>query len=173
MIRAVSLAAALSLTLLSAQALQAQQWIDHRPNGGGYRVAFPAQPIEDGRNVDTTVGAVRMRTSAVEIGDKIFMTIDSVYPSHLAMGDPESDLDSVRNGGVRNVNGKLLSEERLSIDNAPARRVVIDIPHSNQAAEALMVLDGHRLYQAVYLGPRDSQGKDDAKRFLSSFALER
>jgi len=174
MIRSFSLAALLSLALAGGQAVQGQNWIDHRPNGGGYRVAFPAQPIEDGgRNVDTTIGAVKMRTSAVEIGGKIFMTIDSVYPSNLAMGDPESDLDIVRDGGVQNVNGKLLSEERLSIDNAPARRVVIDIPHSNQAAEALMVLDGHRLFQAVYLGPRDGQGKDEAKRFLSSFALER
>ena len=174
MIRSVSLAALLSFALLGAQALQAQNWIDHRPNGGGYRVAFPAQPIEDGgRNVDTTIGAGKMRTSAVEIDGKIFMTIDSVYPSNLAMGDPESDLDIVRDGGVQNVNGKLLSEERLSIDNAPARRVVIDIPHSNQAAEALIVLDDHRLFQAVYVGPRGTQSTEEANRFLSSFALER
>ena len=173
MIRSVSLAALLSLTLAGAQAVQAQQWIDHRPNGGGYRVAFPAQPIEDGRNVDTTLGAVKMRTTAVEIDGRIFMTIDSVYPANLPMGDPESDLDLVRDGGVQNVNGKLLSEERLSIGNAPARRVVIDIPHSNQAAEALIVLDDHRLFQAVYVGPRGTQSTEQANRFLSSFALER
>jgi len=84
----------------------AEVWEAESP--GGYRVAFPAQPIEDGgRNVDTTIGAVKMRTSAVEIDGKIFMTIDSVYPSNLAMGDPESDLDIVRDGGVQNVNGKL------------------------------------------------------------------
>jgi len=173
MIRSVSLAALLSLALAGAQAVQAQQWIDHRPNGGGYRVAFPAQPIEDGRNVDTTLGAVKMRTTAVEIDGRIFMTIDSVYPANLPMGDPESDLDIVRDGGVRNVNGKLLSEERLSIGNAPARRVVIDIPRSNQAAEALIVLDDHRLFQAVYVGPRGTQSTEQANRFLSSFALER
>ena len=57
--------------------------------------------------------------------------------------------------------------------NAPARRVVIDIPHSNQAAEALIVLDDHRLFQAVYVGPRGTQSTEEAKRFLSSFALER
>jgi hypothetical protein len=89
------------------------------------------------------------------------------------MGDPEGDLDIVRDGGVRNVNGKLLSEERLSIGNAPARRLVIDIPHSNQAAEALIVLADHRLFQAVYVGPRGTQSTEQANRFLSSFALER
>jgi hypothetical protein len=173
MTRSVLLAALLALALGGAPLAQAQQWIDHRPAGGGYRVAFPAQPIEQGRTVDTDVGKVTMQTSAVEIDGKIFMTIDSIYPSEFKMGDAEATLDTARNGGLRNVGGRLLSEERLNIDNAPARRLVIDIPHSNQAAEALMVLDGHRLYQAVYLGPRGSQKTEDANRFLSSFKLER
>ena len=171
MMRSCAFAALLALG--GAVSANAQQWIDHRPNGGGYRVAFPAQPIEQGRTVDTDVGKVRMQTSAVELDGKIFMTIDSTYPNEFAMGDAEANLDTARNGGLRNVGGKLLSEERLSVDNAPARRLVIDIPRSNQAAEALMVLDGHRLYQAVYLGPRGSHTPDDAKRFLSSFKLER
>ena len=173
MTRSVSLAALLGLVLGAASAAQAQQWIDHRPTGGGYRVAFPAQPIEQGRTVDTDVGKVRMQTSAVEVDGKIFMTIDSSYPTEFKMGDAEANLDTARNGGLRNVGGQLVSEEKLNIDNAPARRLVIDIPRSNQEAEALMVLDGHRLYQAVYLGPRGSQRTEDAKRFLSSFKLER
>jgi hypothetical protein len=173
MMRSRSLATLLALALGSAVfSANAQQWIDHRPNGGGYRVAFPAQPIETRRTVDTDVGRVNMRTSAVEIGDKIYITIDSTYPSDFRMGDAEANLDTARDGGVVNVHGTLLSEERLSIDHAPARRLVIDIPHGNKAAEALMVLDGHRLYQAVYLGPRGSQKTDDAKRFLSSFKLD-
>src|SRR5215468_11303477 len=157
MMRSLSLATVLALALGGICAAHAQQWIDHRPNGGGYRVAFPAQPIERGRTVDTDVGKVRMQTSAVEVDGKIFMTIDSSYPNEFTMGDAEANLDTARNGGLRNVGGQLVSEEKLKIDNAPARRLVIDIPRSNQEAEALMVLDGHRLYQAVYLGPRGSQ----------------
>jgi len=169
------LAILLALMLGGAIAVpaSAQQWVDHRSKDGGYHVDFPAQPIETGHLVDTEVGKVRMRTSAVEIDGRIYMTIDSIYPSDYRMGDAEANLDSARNGGVSNVGGRLVSEERLHIGNAPARRLVIDIPRADKAAEALLVLDGHRLYQAVYLGPRGSQEKGDAQRFLSSFKLVR
>jgi hypothetical protein len=37
----------------------------------------------------------------------------------------------------------------------------------------LIVLADHRLFQAVYVGPRGTQSTEEANRFLSSFALER
>lgn len=171
MIRVAPLAALLTLVVITAAG--AQQWINHRPDDGGYSVAFPAKPRVDLHNVDTRVGLVRTRTSVLEVGDRTFLTIDSIYPSDFTMGDPQDDLDIVRNGGVGKVNGKLLSEVRLSINNAPARRLVIDMPQSGQAADALMVLDGNRLYQAVFVGPRGPKHREEANRFLSSFVLER
>ena len=65
------------------------------------------------------------------------------------------------------------SEERLEINNAPARRMVIDQPQNGQVAEALVMLDGNHIYQAVYVSPRSSEHKEEANRFLSSFAPER
>jgi len=171
MIRIAPLAALVSLVLLGAQIAHAQQWVKYQPDGAGYRVEFPAKPVENTQDITTKVGPVKTRTSAVEVGDKVFMTVHSFYPTDVTMGDPQTNLDGVRNGSVRNVNGKLLSEERLNISNAPARRLLIDMPRSNQAAEALMVLDGNRLYQAVYVGPPGTENTPEAKRFLSSFAL--
>jgi hypothetical protein len=174
MIRIVSLTALLLVALLAAQFAHAQQqWIDYRPAGAGYRVEFPAKPVEDVRDVTTDVGTIKMRTSSVDIGGKVFMTIDSLYPSNVTMGDPQVNLDGARNSGVRNVEGTLRAEERLSVANAPARRMVIDMPRTNQSADALLVLDGRRMYQAVYVGPRGTEQAPEVRRFLSSFALVR
>ena len=173
MIRIASLTALLSLVLLGAQFARAQQWFDHRPDGAGYRVEFPTKPTENSQDLSIAAGTVKMRTSAVEIGDKIFLAIDSLYPTSVDAGDPQANLDSARNGGVRNVNGTLRQEERLTIGSAPARRMVIDIPQTNQVADALLVLDGRRLYQAVYVGPRGTENAPEVRRFLSSFALLR
>ena len=98
MIRVAPLAALLTLVVITAAG--AQQWINHRPDDGGYSVAFPAKPRVDLHNVDTRVGLVRTRTSVLEVGDRTFLTIDSIYPSDFTMGDPQDDLDIVRNGGV-------------------------------------------------------------------------
>jgi hypothetical protein len=171
--RAVPVAIVLSLAMFGAHFAGAQQWIDYRPSGAGYRVEFPAKPTEDSRDLATSAGKVQTKTSAAEIGDRVFLTVYSVYPSNAPINDPQSSLDRARDGSVRNVNGTLRSEQRLIVNNAPARRVLIDIPQSNQAADSLMVLDGHGFYQAVYIGPRGTEGTPDAKRFLSSFALLR
>lgn len=148
----------------------AQQWIEYHPPGAGYRIEFPGRPAEDTREVVTNVGKIHMITSAVEIGDKVFLTITSRYPEHLTMGDPEKNLDGARNGSLRKINGTLRREERLSVGDAPARRLLIDIPQDNQAAGAVMVLDGHRLVQAIYVGPRGTEEAPEVRRFLSSLS---
>jgi hypothetical protein len=171
--RLAALTALLSLTLFGVQFAQAQQWIDHRPSGDGYRVEFPAKPVENSQDLDTPSGPVKIRISSVEIDGRTFMSIDSLYPTNVETGDTQANLDSARSGGVRNVEGTLRREERLTVSSAPARRMVIDIPRTNQAADALLVLNGRRLYQVVYLGPRGTENAPEVGRFLSSFTLLR
>jgi hypothetical protein len=163
-------ALAIAVLVSTGSSASAQQWIEYRPPGAGYRIEFPGQPAEETREVATNVGKIRMSTSAVEIGDKVFLTITSHYPQHLTMGDPEKNLDGARNGSLRNINGTLRHEERVSVGDAPARRLLIDIPRDNQAAGAVMVLDGHQLLQAIYVGPRGTEEAPEVRRFLSSLS---
>ncbi len=150
----------------------AQEWRQYQPDGGGYRVEFPGQPVEDVREVPTNIGQVRMRTSSLTVGDKVFMTITSIYPNQVNMGDPQKNLDGARNGSVQNIKGTLRREERLDVNNMPARHLLIDMPQDN-LADTLLVLDGHQLLQAIYIGPRRTEEPPEARRFLSSFTLVR
>lgn len=54
----------------------------------------------------------------------------------------------------------------------PARHLLIDMPQDN-FADMLMVLDGHQLLQAIYIGPQGTEEPPEARRFLNSFALVR
>jgi hypothetical protein len=167
-----SLPAALLLLALSGiQPAEAQQWIEYQPDGAGYRIAFPGKPTEETREVNTNIGRIRMRTCALGVGNAMFMTISSIYPPQVSMGDPQKNLDGARNGSVRNVNGTLRTEQALNFGDAPARHLVIDIPKDNQAADTLVVLDGHKLVQAIYVGPRGTEETPEVRRFLTSFAL--
>jgi hypothetical protein len=161
---------ALLMSLALVFPAAAQQWRIYQPEGGNYRVDFPGQPSEDVREVATNVGAIRTRTSSVTIGDKMFMTIISHYPGHVTMGDPQKNLDGIRDGSVRKVNGSLRKEERLEIGDEPARHLLIDLPRET-LADALLVLDDHQLLQAIYVGPRQIEGPPEARRFLGSFAV--
>jgi len=149
----------------------AQQWKEYRPSGGGYRIDFPGTPTEDTRRVQTRAGTVELRTSAMGLRDQAFITVRSDYPSTVDLGDPQGALDRARNGSLAKAKGTLRSEQRLTIDNVPARHVQIDLPDSDQLADAIMVVQDHHLVQAVYIGPNTPRETPDAQRFLSSFAL--
>ena len=171
----------MSRTLLSALFISfgllrpayAQQWKDYQPQGEGYRVEFPGTPTEDTRRTSTNAGVIESHTSALSIGNQTFITVRSDYPSTMTMGDPEANLDRAGAGSIQRANGTLRREERLTVGNAPARHLLIDIPGSNQIADTLLVMQDHRLIQAVYVGPATVQEAPDARRFLSSFALVR
>jgi hypothetical protein len=155
---------------LSASA-QAQQWREYRPDGEGYRIDFPGTPAWDTRNVSTNAGIMQLRTSTMGIGDQAFIAIRSDYPQTMDMGDANASLDRARNGSLSKVNGRLRSEERFTMGDAPARHLLFDIPEGDQVADAILVMQGHHLLQAVYVGPSSPQETPEARRFLSSFAL--
>ena len=166
------LPALLMSLVLGAPPAAAQQWRLYQPDDGSYRVDFPGQPTEDVHEVATNIGPIRTRTSSITIGDKIFMTIISHYPGHVTMGDPQKNLDDVRDSSVRKVNGSLRKEERLEVSDEPARHLLIDLP-SDTLADTLLVLDDHQLLQAIYVGPRQIEEPPEARRFLGSFRLLR
>ncbi len=149
----------------------AQQWKEYRPGGEGYRVDFPGTPTEDTRRVQTRAGVVELHTSAMGLGNQVFIAIRSNYPSTVDLADREAALDRARNGSLVKAKGTLRSERRLMIGDVPARHVLIDLPDSNQLADAIMVVQDHDLVQAVYIGPNTPQETPDARRFLSSFTL--
>jgi len=154
-----------------SSAANAQQWKEYRPSGEGYRIDFPGTPTEDTRRVQTHAGTVELRTSAMGLGNQAFIAIRSDYPPTVDLRNPQAALDRARNGSLVKAKGILRSEQRLTIGDAPARHVLIDLPDSNQLADAIMVMQGHHLVQAVYVGPNTPRETPDAQRFLSSFAL--
>jgi hypothetical protein len=149
----------------------AEQWKEYQPSGEGYRIDFPGTPTEDTRRVQTRAGTVELHTSAMGLDNRAFITIRSDYPSTVDLRDSQAALDRARNGSLTKAKGTLRSEQRLMIGDAHARHLVIDLPESNQLADAIMVVQDHHLLQAVYIGPNRPGETPEARRFLSSFAL--
>jgi hypothetical protein len=157
----------------SPNASRAQaQWIEYRPPGIGFRVELPGEPKRSEKDIQTRVGPIRMHMAEASAGDDVvFMAIHSSYPPGVLSPDRQAVLDSGRNGGVANVKGKLRSEERITGGGMPGRKIVIDIPQSQQASVAIFVLSGNDLYQAVTVVPAGQEDSTDVRRFIDSFAL--
>jgi len=156
---------------LSVGPAPAQDWIEYRPSGGGYRVEFPGKPDVSTRDVASRTETIHLNMAIVERAkDTAFLTMHSQRSANSIGLDPQSALDQARNGAMRDPEHKLREETRLTVGGLPARRVVIDVPHKRLVTVALFVLGPDRLYQAIAVVPPGQEGSADVERFLKSFA---
>lgn len=147
----------------------AQEWVEHRPPGIGYRIEMPEAPKQRAQDVPSAAGPIKAVLAFVDRGNVGFIVSHSDYPASAFDGrSMETVLDDIVKGQVgRNT---LREQGPIAISGRPGRAAVID------GAQGLVivtraVLVETRLFQAIYVGPKGSETGDDAKRFLGSFAL--
>jgi hypothetical protein len=167
---------ALLLVVLSSFApASAQKWVEYKSQGGAYRVEFPEAPKVVSEDVKTGAGVRRMEVATFESRrdgvSLTFMTTLPERPAAVAGGDPQAELDKVRDDTVSWMNGKLREEKRITIDGQPARRSVIDMPQDNQVCVLLQVMRGDELYKAIAVVSAGQEDGADTQRFVNSFAL--
>ena len=164
--------AAGGFTPAAAQPQQPQKWVEYKPAGAGYRIEFPEVPRQSQDEVSTGAGPIRMQVAQVGgDADIVYIAMRSEYPARALPDDPQAALDAARNASVKNVNGVLREDKKLTVGGAPARRLLIDIPEGRRVGVVLIVLEGNRLYRAVSVMPAGQEGSADLKKFLDSFAL--
>jgi hypothetical protein len=152
----------------------AQQWVEYKSQGGGYRVEFPQAPKVVSQDVKTGSGVRRMEVATFESRRNgvslTFMTTLPERPTVVAGGDPQAPFDKVRDDTVSWVNGKLREEKQITIGGQPARRSMIDMPEDNQVCVLLQVMRGDQLYKAIAVVSAGQENGADTERFINSFA---
>jgi hypothetical protein len=84
----------------------------------------------------------------------------------------EARLDGARDGAIRNVNGKLREEKKLTLEGKyPGREFIADVPEKKLVLRARLYIVNGRLYQTLVVGVADFANSDTATKFLDSFAL--
>jgi len=161
------LAAALLLAADDAKTKPA----DFAPKDGRFTVQMPGEPKEQTNKVNTAIGPidVHMFLSAPD-PNTAYIVGYSDYPEEM-MKKSESDkiLDGARDGAVKNVNGKLDGEKKITIDKHPGRDFQIATEHFE--GRNRMYLVNARLYQVMVVGSKEFVTGKDAERFLDSFKL--
>jgi len=155
------------ITLISAATqATAQNWKEHRPDGGGYVVEMPGEPKVTWQDVPTKIGDIKTYIAVLDNGTIAFVTMYSRYPENYS-ASADSILEAGRNGAVANVKGKLRAETNVTINSFPGREIMIDAP-----GERVMILRyflrGNTLIQAITGGTAGVETNADARRFLDS-----
>lgn len=155
------------ISLLAAFGAAAQQWIELRPPGAGYRVEMPgyAERSEQKVTVTATGEIVDQIEHAVVIDAVEYFVAHTVY----RMMPPDLTPDQILVNGRDGRQGRLVSDRRLSVSGAAAREYV------HEADGAILVTRAayanNTLYQLIVVGSPGVESAPETRRFLDSFAL--
>ena len=143
-----------------------------------FRIDFPAKPVEQRYSIDSPAGKLEVQ-SYKYVGSASYFVSYTDYPSAIdGAGVANAALEHARDGGVRQVNGRLIKEAVISIQGHPGRLLVVDSPNGGPQGSMItnkVYLVGRRLYSMQVAIPKNthkSQSLDAAaEKFLDSFKL--
>lgn len=149
----------------------ATPWIAFESTEGRFEAAFPSAPKTETSIVPAAGVTVDMITCSTTHDDVTYAVTAAEFPaSILALKPTAVLLDGARDGMVARVGGKLQQEYDVEVDGNTARRIVVvnEAPGVEIVVEAVLVLAGTRLHQAIAVRPAAKDATPDIAKFLDS-----
>jgi hypothetical protein len=152
---------------------QAQEFTSEQ---GRFSVMSPLPLEESTQSVDSELGPIEVHFFMADQADRAYMVGYSDYPQDfIDQTDPDSILDGARDGAVGNVNGKLVSETNLLLDDQhPGREIIITTmldQDQEGTVKSHMYLVGNRLYQVMVIAASGEMSVQEMDDFINSFKL--
>ncbi|MBR9913781.1 MAG: hypothetical protein GYB32_02970 [Algicola sp.] len=163
--------------LLAINLGRAQDWSKYKSEDLAFLAYFPQEPTRTVQQVETVVGTLDMHmvmyTPTVEDANAVYSIIKSDYPeSQFENADDSynsSVLDGAVNGAVNNVNGKLVFDNKISLNGFPGRSVKIEMEGGFIYIRAYLVQNTMYISQVICYTDKDNN--DSIARFLNSFDI--
>ncbi|MFD1061780.1 hypothetical protein ACFQ1Q_00880 [Winogradskyella litorisediminis] len=155
----------------------AQNWEKYKSEDLAFIAMYPNTPERTVQKVPTAVGELDMHMImySPESGDDnaVYSTIRSDYPKEQFKDKDEeyttSVLDGAVGGAVKNVNGKLLYDNKIKLNGFPGRSIKIEINGGFIYMNAYLVENVMYISQVICLTNNDKN--PSIKRFLDSFDI--
>ena len=164
------------MTVTESNERTLQNWEKFVSPDGAFAIMFPQKPVESQYSMDSPAGKLVIH-SYKYIGTASYFLSYTDYPAPIDRPENKKTeaLDHTREGGLRAVNGRLLSQSDISINGHPGRLIVVDSPNGGPDGSLIrnkVYLVGNRLYSMQVAIPKGAQVTDTAaEKFLDSFEL--
>jgi hypothetical protein len=164
-----------SVTVTESNEKTLQNWEKFVAPDGAFAIMFPQKPVESQYSMDSPAGRLVIHSHKY-IGTASYFLSYTDYPAPIDRPDKKTEaLDHAREGGLRAVNGRLLSQSEISINGYPGRLIVVDSPNGGPDGSLIrnkVYLVGNRLYSMQVAIPKGTKVTDTAaEKFLDSFEL--
>jgi hypothetical protein len=131
--------------------------------------SMPTNPAESSQSSDTAIGKITIYEYQLDKGSYALTVMMNDYPDTILQVSPDKLLAAGRDGGMKNINGKVTSEKKITIDGNPG--LEFQFESSTIFGKYRIYLVGTRLYQISSVSSVGSTLFPDTDRFLNSFRL--
>jgi hypothetical protein len=136
-------------------------------------IQFPGKPTEQKQKVPSAAGELDATMYLFESagGTGAFVLMCNDYPKDLVdKATSDKILAGARDGAAKQMEGKVVSEKKLTLGGFPGLEVEIDTGEFRYTAR--LILAKTRLHQAVSMMKRDKPNPGDTRKFLDSLKLD-
>jgi hypothetical protein len=167
------------IILCSAFVIPQHAWYSYSTKD--FSIDFPKKPDTSSQTVKSEIGDLLMEICMYEPAkdsDQNFAygIISTSYPDSLIHSDKKEKLNGFfRNavdGGVANVEGKLLTEKEISMDGYPGREFRIDFQHGLAVIKMRAFLVKNKMFVVQTITDPAKELNIPAERFHHSFHLK-
>ena len=165
-----------SVTVTESNETTLKNWERFVSPDGDFAMMFPQKPVESQYSMESPAGRLVIHSYKYFGAASYFLSYTD-YPAPIDRPENKKTeaLDHAREGGLRAVNGRLLSQSDISINGHPGRLIVVDSPNGGPDGSLIrnkVYLVGNRLYSMQVAIPKGAQLIDTAaEKFLDSFEL--
>ncbi len=147
-----------------------------------YSILFPQKVKTERKEIDSEVGKLQLDITMYDAsGDEkednlIYGLFTTVYPDSIMNSDKKEILQKffrgAIDGAVKNVQGKLLSEEEISLNDFPGREIRVDYREGLAVIKMRCYLVHNILYMIQTITLTEKEKNPSALFFLNSFKLK-
>jgi|GEM_PF-643709 len=156
-------------TSSSSTSTALKDWVAYRSDDGGYTVLLPAEPKVSTQLADTAAGSVELTMALTEMDNYAAGVSFNEIPK-AAQADPGTLLAGGRDGAAKNLKGTVISDKPIKLGNYAGTEFVVETP-AGLLYTARVYIVNDRLYQILFLAPKDQIDQFDVPGFFDSFNL--
>jgi hypothetical protein len=139
-------------------------------NEGKFSITFTGDPKYEPLILDSEIGKLVLHKYILDKGTVSFFASYIDYPKEqVNFEDTEAALDYARDGSLANSKGILVSEEKITLQGYPGRRLTVKVGETGKINSLLLLVD-YRLYQII-VTYSSKIFETESEEFLNSFKL--
>lgn len=144
------------------QLVQGDEWVEFAPADEDFSVAMPGMVFETTESVDSSA-------YTLERGDATYLV--GVFGKNIPLDG--GSLDKFRDDTVASLAGTLISEKNISLGGHPGKalRIEFESAGGSRLSDVHIYFVRGRLYELVFIRPKDVPMDDAADTFFNSFRL--